>query len=154
ERTDVASRREVKTDPSSFTWPQGGSSAIRQGDSISPTLEWRQGTRSGHIVIEDSASKVVAWSLRDIDGDGQQELVVFLAQRKRESFENQSTAWIFGTRESAPARMLAWEYALIGVSDEASLDRELRDKKQFALRDDTPTVRLLARLRLAQRNEI
>lgn len=137
-----------------FEWPKGGTSAI-VGDDTETALVWKSAAGADALTLPRGAARVI---VRDIDGDGAPELVIFAKPptKQLEWFEDPSQTWIVtvGPKAHKPVRMWLTEYRVLGANDEASLDRELAAAKTFGATKDTPLVKLIVKLPVATTDEL
>jgi hypothetical protein len=157
-----------------FDWPERGSSALvfdqygdREGSDRYQLLWAAPGEGGGEVdalggslqlLTPLAARRVAARGVaRDVDGDGEPELVVFTGPPAQN--QELPTTWIFKVLHD-PARnnrgvveMHRLEYQVLGATDEASLDRELATQG-LGVRADSSPLRLLARMPQATAAEV
>jgi hypothetical protein len=137
-----------------FVWPPGGTSLFV--GQLSAAFVWKSTAAEGHDSMPTDRTPTRAMT-KDVDGDGVEELVVFLAPiaRPLEYFEDRSTVWIFGVRpDGHVARSSALEYQVMGATDERSLDTELASLGKLGPTKNVPVERIVARLQWATPDDL
>ncbi len=104
--------------------------------------------KAGAPVVVDLPFSAQGAALRDVNGDGSPELVVF---KKREASpaptDDPTTVWVFGKDPTGNVEIMTrLDSVLIGVTDEASLDDALAKQKTLGPVDSTVLPRVIVRL--------
>ncbi len=132
-----------------FAFPKGKQTIVVDGGSDRFTVAWQAGATPGTMDLPAPPTKVV---LRDVNGDGTPELVVF---KKTAPTGDDTTVWIFGTDKTGDVnRMWKLELMLTGVTDEASFDAELAKKGTLGAVTGVPLPRVIVRLENATPPEL
>jgi hypothetical protein len=136
-----------------FEWPPRGTTAVLGAGGTSKVF-WSSPAGTGNVALPREAARAV---LRDVDGDGVSELVVFAKQPAAtpEWFEDVAMTWILGVAPSGkPARMTSLEYQVLGATDEASFERELRGLSTLGDPSTMPLPKIVVRLGKATPQEM
>lgn len=137
-----------------FLWPPKGTSVFV--GQLSAAFVWKTDVAEDREPTPTDRTPIRT-VVKDVDGDGAPELVVFLAPMARplEPFEDKSTTWIFGVRpDGRVARMSALEYQVIGANDERTFDAELASVGKLGPTTGVPVERIVARLPWATTDEM
>jgi len=138
-----------------FAWPPKGTSIFVGQLSIS--FVWKTDVAEDHDAMPTDRTPTRAL-VKDVDGDGEPELVVFLAPLAQAlaAYEDRATLWIFAVRpgDRRVARMRTLEYDVMGATDERTLDAELASINGLGPIAGVPIERIVTRLRLATADEL
>jgi len=141
-----------------FAWPPGATSKMVcvSGQECSLVSTTRRGTDEIAISRIGEPLHPEGHVVRDLDGDGAPELVIFLSSAPEPTFSGEKqTLLAFGLdRGGAPRRLPLLEYRLIGVADPNALGRELTRLHQLGPIDGVALERLVVRLPLASPDEL
>lgn len=145
-----------------FAWPPGGTSKLVRVASDESQLVYSARGKTDQLSIPRIGSElhVTSHVVRDVDGDGTSELVVFLDPATTSApdlsvFRAKYTLLAFGLdAQGTPRRLPLLEYRLIGVTDERSLETEISRLRRPGPIDGVAQERVLVRLSLATPDEV